>query len=219
MVASENIRSDYDVWWGAYSRDWIAEFGIEGEKLLVGGYPRKAFEVGEARGFKKGKKVLILLARKNFEEDNLKVLNFASKFTEGVSFDVKGHPTLDLVKLEQIPEFESFNFLPTDMKLSELFTGIQYDLSIAINTAAYYESYVYDIPSIRLNSSNFENSIPVNDSDDFETFDEFAMQLRISLIDTVYDENYWRSTQKRLGYILGYGEDNYKRIIEEGQYG
>ena len=83
-----------------------------------------------------------------------------------------------------------------------------YDLTISVNTAAYYESYMNGIPSLRFGSDNFENSISVSDDlfTDFETLEQGIQ----SVINSRNSKEYWDGITKRLKYIIGIGISNYQ---------
>lgn len=216
-ILYENMISDFHFCWGEYTKNEFSATGIDPKKLLIGGYPRThngSIEGKSSRHTVQSNskiRFLVLLARQKFDLDNENVLEIIKKIVEkneNYFFDFKLHPTLDSTKYKNVLGKNNFDLIPISSTVSSVMEENTYDLTISVNTAAYYESYMNGIPSLRFGSDNFENSISVSDDlfTDFETLEQGIQ----SVINSRNSKEYWDGITKRLKYIIGIGISNYQ---------
>ncbi|MFX1702576.1 hypothetical protein PV783_01415 [Chitinophaga sp. CC14] len=213
-LAYENFISDFHFCWGAYTRDEFVSYGIAADRLLIGGYPRKAHFVRKSSPIKCSR-CIIFLARHKYAESNFKLINMLEEYKkknrdDNVQLYFKLHPTLDASLYEEKVKDVGV-ILMDNLTLTELLQSDKFDFSLAINTAAYYESYIYGVPSLRFSDDSFENGIGVRD-DIFTSVEELSMQIKnLRQMDNLAIYN--NEVEQKLDYIIGLNISNYPVIF------
>lgn len=213
-VVYENFVSDYHLTWGQYSLTELKSFGIPAEKLIVGGYPRRVDRSNKIPSSISIQRCIVFLARVQYEHSNKELLLILKEFAKNnpiVEFHFKLHPSLDYSLYASAFAESGMHLIDSKLTLSALLLSSNYDVSIAVNTAAYYESYIYHIPSLRFWDKTFENSASVDD-DLFTNLQELSQHIdRLnSITDT---EEYFSKVETSLDYIIGINTNNYITIL------
>ena len=149
----------------------------------------------------------MLLARSQFDENNLNLISLLSQSTLNIEFEFKLHPALIVEKYSDQLKSESFNFAPTGT-VQELLNLNRYDCSISYNSTAYYDSYINNCICLRYQDADADNAISVLD-DSFTSVSEFESKINLVLT-AQSDEKVWTEIEKNLKYILGYRINNYE---------
>ena len=206
-ISYENFISDYHFCWGQYTKDEFNEYGIEASRMIVGGYPRSV-----NRGSKPDtldlSNCVVLLARANYNGSNLRLLKMLSdNLGKELNISLKLHPTLNLAEYELLAEKYGFEIIENDYTILETLSPDKYGFSISVNTAAYYESYIYYVPSLRYKDETFELGIDI-DQDVFQSSEDLLFQVqRLKGLEPV---TYWVERDKSLEYVIGLGLNNYE---------
>lgn len=209
-VQHENIETDHLICWGQYSVDEFVKAGISGDRLLVGGYPHpvKGLPMKKNNQYKK---CVVLLTRKSFEKSNQRLLNILSK-KEGVQFCLKLHPSLSLSEYEKYAIQNGMKIIPKEMTINDCLDNDKFDFAIAVNTTAYYEALMRGVPCLRFSDGSYKLMKGYDDifcnSEDYEIVLEKIKEASISQ----YQEN----VNEMLKYTVGYGINNYKKILLDG---
>ncbi|WP_350608189.1 hypothetical protein [Pseudoalteromonas sp. MER144-MNA-CIBAN-0113] len=206
-IAYENVVADKLLCWGEYTRDEFIKYGMDERRLVVAGYPKKTAPLILPKKSHKKLRVLVLLARSQFDENNLNLISLLSQSTLNIEFEFKLHPALIVEKYSEQLKFESFNFAPTGT-VQELLNLNRYDCSISYNSTAYYDSYINNCICLRYRDADADNAISVLD-DSFTSVSEFESKINLVLT-AQSDEKVWTEIEKNLTYILGYRINNYE---------
>ncbi|WP_143308026.1 hypothetical protein [Chitinophaga vietnamensis] len=215
-IAYENMISDYHICWGQYTKDEMYGYGIPAQRLLVGGYPR-TIPVIQASG--KGpltRKAVVFLARSAFEGTNIRMLNILKKLSAShadIRFQIKLHPSLkEQHYANHISDSSGkLEILPSHITISELLSKKSFDFAIAVNTATYYESYIFHLPCFRFEDGTFDQSIGV--ADDLFTDNPSLERHLKTLYETGEQDGLSSQAAAQLTYAIGYNVDNYYRAI------
>lgn len=210
VIAYENFNTDYHFCWGEFTKSEFIEYGIPAERLLIGGYPRVIRKSTPLKKAKENDKVLVFLARIQFDESNfslLDILKIYQKNNPHVQFDFKLHPSLNCLKYRSMLDAFKGSVYGSEITITDLFTKDEYTMAIANNTSSYYEAYMYGIPCLRFQHSSFANGIGVLE-DEFANLEEF--KTRYSLLSGYKDES---KISNRLRYVCGYRVNNYAKFV------
>lgn len=214
-LAYENFISDFHFCWGRYTKDEFTEYGISEDKLLIGGYPREVVFIEKNAPFV-CRECIVFLARHKYAESNSRVINLLKEYQqkhreEGVKFYFKLHPTLNESVYEEML-LDTGLILKGNATLTELLQSDKYDFSLAVNTAAYYESYIFGVPCLRYSDDTFENSIGVRE-DLFSSCCELESRIQeLKSIENLHRYNL--EVMQKLDYIIGLNTSNYENIFE-----
>ncbi|NLR78601.1 hypothetical protein [Chitinophaga eiseniae] len=224
-IAYENMTSDYHICWGQYTKDEMHRYGIPEHKLLIGGYPRFIAQKQLNNRQTYTGKVIVFLTRKAFEAANISLLNILKNLNTSypdISFFIKLHPSLKNETYENIVKYGNgnkdrnhFEILPNHITVSELLESNSFDFAIAINTATYYESYIFQVPCLRFEDGSFDQSVGIADDlfTDLSTLTEHLNRL--------YESNSNEATfdkiDNRLAYAVGFNIDNYYQAIMDNK--
>lgn len=214
MILYENFISDFHLCWGQYTKDEFAKYGIGKDALIVAGYPRKVSRPSIPSGLNKNE-CLLLLTSYMYHESNIKLLQIIKELISAhepnLKVNIKIHPNSVREKYEEIAaEYQNWNIIPQEQTLTELFKSSKFGWAAAINSAAYYESYIYNIPCFRLTDPAFEDSVDIND-DKFSNLNELKERLNVvPFEDSEKLKTYFQEINDRLNYAIGINRDEYQ---------
>ncbi len=210
-IAYDNLISDFHVAWGEYTFDEFKKYGIDEKLIKIGGYPRKIEGRNKKNERIKVQNVIVFLARKQFEQSNQKVLDILRSFENSdYKISLKLHPSLDEDYYIDISKSYGFNMVEKDQTVSTTLTNAEYDLSIAVNTTVYYESYIYYLPSLRFVDDSF--FLPEGVFEDVFCDLEELKQC-IKYFEEIPFREFNLKLEKKLEYLMGVGINNYKQFI------
>lgn len=206
-IAYDLFATDHLLCWGQYTKDEYVKFGIDPNRIRVAGYP-KCNTMAQLKPNNPYKSILVLLAGPIFGDVNLKLLQLLERQKSDFDITLKSHPS-NYEEMENYAKRNGFNIISKAQTVNDCLTSGNFDFCIAVNTTAYYESWMAGIPCIRYYDERFDNFYGFNDlfSDDAEF---------ISMI-----ENYRKNPQteievkEMMEYAIGFGLDNYDTIINE----
>jgi len=210
LIAYENFISDNHFCWGQYSKDEFIKYGIAEDSLLIGGYPRH-YTVKAIPSILDGKNCVVLLARYSLEKTNMKLLELLKRFSKekNIKISLKLHPSLKHSDYMKICESQNWELVDELFTISDLFTKCDFGFSIAVNTAAYYESYMNYVPSLRFNDETFEDALGVN-NDTFNTHENLKLAYNnIPFDNEMKLKEYFETSNIKLKYIMGLGINKY----------
>lgn len=204
-IAYELFATDHLLCWGQYTKDEYVEYGIAPSRIEVSGYPK----CHKLITFKKGnayKKCLVMLAGPIFGDVNAKLLEMLERMKDELDITLKSHPA-NYAAIEVYAKENSFDIVPQKRTVGECFESGVYDFSIAVNTTAYYESWMAGVPSLRYYDERFDNFYG------FEDFfsDENQLSVMIKGYRTIPKTE--EEVQKMLEYAIGFGIDNYNKVL------
>ena len=210
LVAYENLVADKLLCWGKYTKYEFSEFGIDDNKLVVSGYPRNTLKLKTKENNKI--KILVLFARIQYHENNLLIIDILKELKPktDIKIEFKLHPSLDYKIYESLAKKNSFA-MADNQTIKKLMENNNYAFSIVYNSTAYYDSYMNNCISLRFRDDEADNSIDVWD-DSFSNFLELEKKIEYFKIKN-NDQQFWNDTEKKLEYILGYGINKYKEIL------
>jgi hypothetical protein len=212
-----NIISDYHLAWGSYTRDELLKNGFAQDQVLTAGYPRK--KLGIALKAPKGKNCLVFLSRKDFNAANLELLEKLAAFQditkEDFHFRFKLHPSLNEQEYKEIirKDYKNANFSVVcgNNTLQEILSGSDVDFCIVVNSTAYYECYMFGIPTLRFVHAQFDMSHPLN-QDSFTDAKDFQDLLQKLYGD--FDQHFVSEhIYQELDYVLGLTNNEYAQIL------
>lgn len=211
-ICYENVISDKLLCWGGYTKDEFIRYGVPEEKLVIAGYPGVFKRLGKKNPTEK-LKVLILLSRYVFHENNIRILDIVSSINKknaNIHVDVKMHPSLKFSDYQVY--FEQYGFsLCKEGTIKSLLENDGYDITISYNSTAYYDSYMNNCVSLRYVDGDADGSIEVLD-DGF--FDESSLSEKLALFSSeMCTQVFWDDVEKRLEYISGFNINNYAAEI------
>ena len=211
LVAYENLVANKLLCWGKYTKDEFLKFGIDNSRLLVTGYPRETIMLKPKET--KKVKILVLFARVQYHKNNLFIIDILKKLqsTSDLEIEFKLHPSLDYNVYELIAEESGFK-MANNRTIKELMDTNNYTFSIVYNSTAYYDSYLNNCISFRLKDDEADNSIDVWD-DSFSNISELEKNIKYFMPKN-NNQLFWKETEKKLKYILGFGIDRYKEILD-----
>jgi len=212
-IAYENLIANKLLCWGQYTKDEFIKYGIDENRVVVAGYPKNISPLAVVNNNNRKVRILVLLARTLFDTNNLRLISLLAKTKLDVEIELKLHPSLCTDKYAKLASEYGFTMAPVGTIQELLKTG-KYDCSISYNSTAYYDSYINNCISLRYKDNDADNAIDVLD-DSFSTIEE--LQEKMHLVQQAQtSQQLWADIEKRLGYILGYGVDEYVYIQNHG---
>lgn len=211
VVVYENFVAKNLLCWGEYTKDEFIKFGVDKDRLLIAGYPRKTKKLVEKKC--QNLKILILFARVQYHKNNLRIIELLKELSNSIDIEVefKLHPSLDYKLYENLAKENGFK-MAENKTIQELITTNNYTLSIVYNSTAYYDSYLNNCISLRYKDVDADNSTDVW-SDGFSNHEELKSKIEF-FKEKNSDQIFWDETEKKLEYILGFGTNKYKEILD-----
>jgi len=209
-IAYDNLVSDFHLAWGQYTLDEFKKYGIDENLVKEAGYPRKIHEVTQRENKIEIERIIVFLGRKQFEYSNQNALEILKSFVSKYKVALKLHPSLDFDYYSNLSNQYGFELVAKKETISSILTKRGFDLSIAINTTVYYESYMYSIPCVRFKDDTF--MLPKGVFDDIFTNIEDLKNL-IVYFNTMKPEDFSKKTGIELEYLMGFKNNSYKQII------
>lgn len=211
VVAYENFVANNLLFWGEYTKDEFIKFGIDSNRLLNAGYPRATKKLNKKNV--DTLKVLILFAGIQYHKNNLQIIELLKELSNSIDIEVefKPHPSLNYKFYENLAKENGFK-MAENKTVQELLTLNNYTLSIAYNSTAYYDSYINNCISLRYKDVNADNSIDVW-NDGFSNIEELKSKIEF-FKEKNSDHVFWDETEKKLEYVLGFGTNKYKEILD-----
>lgn len=204
-ISYELFVADHLLCWGSYTKDEFTAYGIDPKRISVAGYPKQS-SLLPMKQDNKYRKCLVMLAGPIFGDVNVKLLELLDNIRDDYDITLKSHPAnFNIMRSYAIEH----NILiePKSKTISSCFLSGEYDFCIAVNTTAYYESWMSGLPCIRYYDDRFDSFYGFDDH--FSNIDEFS-----ALVDEY--RNNPKSTdevKEMLEYSIGFGVDNYDDII------
>jgi hypothetical protein len=208
VIQYENLETDNLLCWGQYSADEYKRFGIDESRLRVVGYPKSVKGI-ELKVNKPLRRCLVLLARDSYLTTNLNLIELLSAFTNNYDFYLKLHPAADYDFYLGLAAEKGMFVIERGKTINECLNNVDFDISIAVNTTAYYESLLRGLPSLRFFDGSYDLMKGLEDM--FATSDEFLVHLkRLSEIDI---NLYRKDSIEMLKYVIGYTIDKYREVV------
>ena len=210
-IAYEHMPANKLLCWGQYTKDEFMKYGISKDRIQVAGYPRNTKKLNEKKV--DNLKILVFFARAQYNENNLKIIELLKELSKSMKIEVefKLHPTLNYSFYENLAKENSFK-MAENKTIQELITTNNYFLSIVYNSTAYYDSYINNCISLRYKDINADHSIDVWD-DGFSNVEELKSKIEF-FKEKNSNQEFWNETEKKLEYILGFGINRYKEILD-----
>ena len=99
--------------------------------------------------------------------------------------------------------------IPKDQTISECLDNNKFDLCIAVNTSAYYESLIKGVPCLRYKDDTFALMYGLEDSfENVSEYDKLYHQFQ-----TESRDGYQKLVDNMLKYVLGVGINKYNITI------
>ena len=204
-IAYELFATDHLLCWGQYTKDEYIEYGIDSRRIDVSGYP-KCLELAPFKKDNEYKKCLVLLAGPIFGDINTKLLVMLESMKEEFEITLKPHPA-NYSAMESYAKEHNFSIVNKTQTVGDCFASGQYDFCIAVNTTAYYESWMAGVPSVRYYDERFDNFYGFDDLFSEET--QFKTMINgYRICPKTEDE-----VKEMLKYAIGFGLDNYDKVI------
>jgi hypothetical protein len=205
----ENFHSDMLLCWGQYTVDEYSKYGISPDKLIVAGYT-KFTQLIEMKQNNKFKTCLVLLARRQFDYSNKKLLSILSK--SDFNFSLKLHPSLEFEYYKRFAETNNMLIIEQNKTLLSCLDQNRFDFAIAVNTSSYYETLIYGMPCLRFYDGSFDLMYGYK-NDVFTNIEEFENSIHNIEKSTTITTNYQEEINCILKYTMGIGIDNYRKHI------
>ena len=207
----ENLDVDCCLTWGQYTKDEYRKFGVKAKEILVAGYP-KQINVQQAKKTNELKRCLVLLSNPDSDNSNKRVLLLLSQHKDRYDIYLKLHPSNDYDTYKAFAEKENITIIDKDVQLTDCFDKEKFDFAIAINTTSYYEIMAAGIPCLRYKDGDAYQMTYGEENDVFNTAEEFCRAISW-LKEQIGNQKYNEIIQKTLHYVMGLGENNYKKIL------
>lgn len=204
-----NMESDYLLAWGQYSIDEYISTGISKKRFCLAGYPKNVDKL-MMKDNKSIKRIMVMLARDSFRNSNNQLIGILSKFSDKFEFNLKLHPSCDFNYYSNLAKTCNMGIISQDKTIGQCLNNILYDLSIAVNTTAYYDSLIKGVPCLRYSDGTFDLMCGL-DQDCFSSADEF--EKSISFLLGLTAREYQKKVDDILKYAIGLGIDNYCMIL------
>lgn len=198
------------VTWSQMTKDEYVKYGLNPNDIYVGGYP-KHVDLKKVKKNNKMKRCLVLACRYLFDESNFRLLDLLSN--QNLEVYIKLHPTCNIEKYAEFcNKFDNMHLIQQKVLLEECMDNEKYDFAIAINTTSYYEIMIAGIPCLRYDDGDSYDLTRGNENDRFSNIEEFNSS--INWVKEKVEKNKYDDERKRiLTYCIGYGIDNYKKIL------
>lgn len=207
LITYENLIANKLLCWGEYTKDEFSRYGINLNRLIVTGYPRKVKSLNVVKNNNPKRRILVLFSRVLFDSNNLKLASLLIQIKKDVEIDFKLHPSLSTKKYKRLAMDHGFKMAPAGTVNELLETG-KYDCSISYNSTAYYDSYINNCISLRYKDKDADNSIDILD-DGFSNLQELKKKMEL-IEEGQTSHELWKNVEKKLEYILGFGINNYE---------
>ena len=202
------ITTDKLLCWGQYTIDEYGSYGIDKSRLMLAGYPKKV-DIKSMLPTSNLKTCMVLVARTQFNEANMRLLNILKKRTDEYDFYLKLHPSCDYDMYAKFAEENNMYMIEMSKSLDECLKQGEYDWAIAVNTTAYYESLMRGVPCLRFGDESYY--LPKGSDDIFvnlQEMDEKLLNLKNKSLSA-----YQTEVDDILRYTMGIGIDNYKKLL------
>ncbi len=207
MLVYDNIDADHILMWGEYSINEFSSYGINKNKLHLAGYP-KPFNLIKFKKLPSLKRCIVLLSQHYFYEQNMRLLNLLSNFTNEYDFTIKPHPsTVDYYV--KFANKHGMRIIPSNETIEECLSQDKYDWAIAVNTNAYYDALMNGVFCLRYGENTFDDMPGCDDV--FENVE--MLKNLLTNMQHLSVENYQNEVNNILKYVLGIGINNYREII------
>lgn len=207
-VTYENFECDEMFTWGQFTKEQFIEAGIAPEKLRVGGYPHPQNGIIQMRVDNPLQKVVVLLARGSYDSANRALLDILAAYKGQVptaDICLKMHPVSDIAGYTRFAKAHGMQVVPKEQTVNDCLSQEAFDLAIAVNTSAYYESLMKGVPCLRFCDGSFDLMPGCDDVfGDATGFEQRMAWLRKSDASV-----YQQEVNEALQYALGYGINNY----------
>lgn len=204
-IAYELFATDHLLCWGQYTKDEYIEYGIDSSKIDVAGFP-KCHNLALFKENNDYKNCLVMLAGPIFGDVNSKLLEMLKSMKDELDITLKSHPA-NYTLMERYAQEHNFNIVDKTKTVGDCFASGKYDFCIAVNTTAYYESWMAGIPCVRYYDERFDNFYGFNDF--FSEEEQFKSMIEgYRVCPKTEDE-----VKEMLKYAIGFGLDNYDKVI------
>lgn len=204
-----NFETDCLLVWGQYVIDSFAKEGINQNRMVIGGYPHHV-NLKQMKVENSFKKCVVMLARKDFIEADIRLLQILSQYSQKYDFYLKTHPNLNYQMIADYAHTHGMKMVPQNMTINECMSSTNFDWAIAVNTTAYYEALMRGIPCLRYKDESYK-LLPGCD-DDFSN--EYELDERVqSVLSKLGSGLYQKDVDEKLEYVMGVNINNYKEIL------
>ena len=204
-IAYELFETDHLLCWGQYTKDEYSAYGIDPRRISVAGYPKGETIKPQKEG-NEFRNCLVLLAGPIFGDVNNKLLKILLGENDHLNITLKPHPA-NYSEMSAFAAKNCFAITKKGMTVGECFESAKYDFCIAVNTTAYYESWMAGIPCIRYYDDRFDNFYGFEDL--FSEKEDFLILLNEYRRKNKSQED----VLQMLKYAIGLGLNNYDSII------
>ena len=157
VVNIENFQADYMLGWGVSIRSSMINQGFLNEQFILAGNPKYKDIKNISLQKPDFEKVVICLARDFYLNENIQLLEIASKLKLfGIKVFVKFHPRSSIEKYADVITKNNLFALEPSISLTETIDQYQIDFAIVYNSTVYYEFYILGMIPFRfiLNESD-----------------------------------------------------------------
>ena len=204
-IAYELFVTDHLLCWGQYTKDEYKKYGIDPSKITVSGYP-KCKVLAPLKNNNVYKTCLVMLAGPIIGNANTNLLMMLESLKDEFDITLKSHPA-NYLSMEKYAQEHNFSIIDKTQTVGECLESGRYDFCIAVNTTAYYESWMVGVPCVRYYDERFDNFYGFDDFfSDEEQFKTMINGYRIC----PKNEN---EIKEMLKYAIGFGLDNYDKVI------
>lgn len=206
----ENCVTSKLMCWGDYSKKAFESVGVSSERLVVSGYPHpvKSSKMKIENSFKK---CVVLLARNDFFDADIRLLTILNNFSDTQTFYLKLHPFNDYNTFKHLADDYNMQIIEKSMSINDCIDNQQFDFAIAVNTTSYYEALMRGLPCLRFKDSSY--GLMEGYSDTFETEHEY--RILISKMKSIDINVYQAQIDSMLTETIGYKINRYKDLLIE----
>lgn len=158
------------------------------------------------------KSCIVFLARGQYDENNLKLLNVLREYTSRnhLVVSVKPHPTDDIPTLKRLCAQNGFQLIEDKRTIKEVISSSNYGFAVSYETTSYFEAMYYDLICFRF---ALEENESYGDFDDrFLTADDLSNQIgKYSKMDF---NQLSCKVQDLLEYEIGMGINRYSQVLK-----
>lgn len=207
------VNTDKILCWGKESVRVLKKYRIEEKKLVIAGNPKyEDVEIKKINtNFKTG---LVLLGRFIYHKENISLLKVLKKIktNTGIGFIIKPHPSLLSHKIwpAYLAICNESNFeIQEKGLLTKILDSNQFDFSIAYNTGAYIESYIFGKVSLRYSINENETVEGIDD----KFLNESEFEERISYFKNKASDELNKDIFQMVDDVFGITKINYKAYL------
>lgn len=208
-VQYTNFETDHLFVWGQFVIDQFVKEGIPADRMIVGGYPH----VVQLKPMRKNNSLnscFVMLARNDYMEADMRLLQILSKHTDMYRFYLKPHPHSDINAIEQYALSHNMEMVPKTMTINECMTNATFDWAIAVNTTAYYEALMRGIPCLRYDDGSYV--LFPGTEDDFHNANQLEQRIQ-EIASNLKSGKYQQEVDDMLKYVMGVGINNYSATL------